>query len=226
LKHQQANNKFNVMSQVKKCTKFILCILVIISVTSVQAQELQYNVNANDPILTRQFADTTPRRKVNVKDGIHVRKNNIPQIIPSGTTDTVWDLSPYLQEKVGCNFVKTIDDNGCIWVTYTDGFEKQICSGDLIEVKLANGKKYRRKSGQTIRHEVMRVPAPNPTGTETAYKWLMSYNTDLLDDIKNLVGTVNAFNIYLANERAVCNGMFYKQIDYRSIFIQEFLKAK
>lgn len=204
--------------------KLFFLLFLISFATAAAAQISRTKTEVGSPVLRRAITDTTIR-KIKVNDRVDVDKRMM-NVNTYGTTDTVWDLKPYMQTKATCDFVKTIEEDGCILVTYSDGFKKQICKGEVIEVTLANGKKYRKRAGPSLRHLVMRIPVPNPTGTETAYNWLVSYNAALLNDIKEYLGTDLAFNTYLASEKAVCKGMFYKQIDYRTIFIQEFLKAK
>jgi hypothetical protein len=205
-------------------TKLLFLLFIISFATASTAQINRTKTEVGSPVFRRAITDTAIRKiKVNDRVDVDERMMNVNIY---GTTDTVWDLKPYIQTKATCDFVKTIEEDGCILVTYSDGFKKQICNGEVIEVTLANGKKYHKRAGPSLRHLVMRIPVPNPTGTETAYNWLVSYNAALLNDIKEYLVTDLALNTYLANEKAVCKGMFYKQIDYRTIFIQEFLKAK
>lgn len=207
---------------------FLIFILLTNSAITVSSQ-IQTQIYKDTKISgakQKALIDTTPKGKIKTSDGIKVNDDLMHYKNMTGTADTVWDLTPYLNAKSSCDYEKTMDEDGCIIVTYTDGFKKTVCGGAVIDVTLANGKKYVRRMGQGIRHEVMRIPAPNPTGTETAYNWLVGYNQALLNDIEKYLITKAAFNKYLDTERAVCKGMFYKQIDYRTIFIQEFLKAK
>ncbi len=205
--------------------KTALCfILLYNSITSAQINPQIRRDTRMTQARQRVLIDTSPKTNPMVSDRIKIN-DGILSIFNS--VDTVWDLTPYLQSKASCDYEKTMDNDGCIIVTYTDGFKKTICGGSVIDVTLSGGKKYVRRMGQSIKHEVMRIPPPsNPGPAEAAYTWLVQYNETLLNEIKKYLVTNDAINKYSQNEKVVCKGMFYKQIEYRTIFLEEFLKAK
>ncbi|MBA4167028.1 MAG: hypothetical protein H0X41_05715 [Chitinophagaceae bacterium] len=173
--------------------------------------------------------DTSPIRKAIFNKQIHVNPRLVYNYKNFSTTDTVWNLEPYLQSKANCDFEKAIDSNGCILVKYTDGLTKKICGGKLTEVVTPDGKKHvARLAGTTTYMYVMPIPPPpNPSDTDTASRWLTHYNGNLMDEISGLFADdENLINQFKTNEHAKCSNSLYKEIEFRTIFIEEFLKAK
>jgi len=70
-------------------------------------------------------------------------------------------------------------------------------------------------------------PPPNPANSDNSYKWLVGFNDDLLKEVSGFFGDDEAsVNKFLDNEQIKCNGNIYQEIQFRTIFIDEFLKAK
>jgi hypothetical protein len=174
-------------------------------------------------------ADTTPIRKAILKDQIRVNNDLYLKYNRVSTVDTVLDLGPFLQAKAGCDFERAFDDNGCVLVRYTDGFTKKICNGRVTEVITTDGRKHVSRFGNmNIKMYVIPVPAPaNPSGSDNSYQWLVAYNQDLLDEISGLFGDSKAMiKKFSDNEQLKCKGNIYLEIQFRTILIGDFLKAK
>jgi hypothetical protein len=217
--------------------RMIVLFLFLIIIQSLVAQKIKPGAN-HAAIITRPAVstmaaslgpDTTPIRRAILNKQIHVNPHLIAGYKNFSNTDTVWNLDPYLQSKANCDFEKAIDSDGCILVRYTDGLTKKICGGKLMEVVTPDGKKHvARLGGTTTYMYVMPIPPPpNPSDSDTASRWLASYNANLMDEISGLfTDDKNMIAQYISSEKAKCKGSLYKQIEFRTIFIEEFLKAK
>ena len=142
------------------------------------------------------------------------------------SVDTSYSADPYLESKASCEFQKTIDDDGCVIIKYADGLIKKVCKGNVREVITPDGKKHVIKVMIAYQY-VMKLPAPpNPTESDNSFKWVTSYNLSLMNEIKDHLTTDKALQDYLSRESNACNGNVYKEIEYRTIFLEEYLQAK
>ena len=218
----------------KPSLKIILLLFFVVLFQGIAAQKKKVisataKHIASTAVLASAIPDTTPLRKAIFNRELSINPHMVKGYYTINATDTVWDLTPYLQSKVNCDYEKAIDSNGCVLVKYTDGLTKKICAGKLVEVVTPDGKKHvARLAGTTAYMYVMPVPPPpNPSDTDTAAHWLASYNTNLLDEISGLFADDQTLiTHYMNKEEAKCKGSIYKQIEFRTIFIEEFLKAK
>ena len=72
----------------------------------------------------------------------------------------------------------------------------------------------------------MRVPyPPNPAATANSSDWLNAYNLSLLDKIEKLLKNNATIKEYQSREKANCRGNIYREIEYKTIFLEEFFKA-
>ena len=213
----------------------ILLLLCMVMYTAINAQKkkvVSSTVGRQEELTglrNHAVPDTTPLRKAIINRELSVNPHILEGYYANNPTDTVWNLQPYLQSKAGCDYEKAMDTSGCVLVKYTDGLTKKICGGKLVEVVTPDGRKHVAKlAGATAYMYVMPVPPPpNPSDTDTAAHWLSSYNANLLDEISGLFAdNQTLINQYLGKEQSKCNGSVYKQIEFRTIFIEEFLKAK
>ncbi len=177
----------------------------------------------------RILQDTSPIRKAIINKQIKVNPRLVYLYGHVPSVDTVADLDPYLRSKQNCDYEKAIDSNGCVLVKYTDGFTKKICDGQLVEVVMPDGKKHVSRFGNTKMYMYVTPlpPPPNPTNSDTAFNWLIAYNKNLLDEISGLFADdQDLVSRFMTREKDKCNGSLYKEIEFRTIFIEEFLKAK
>lgn len=132
----------------------------------------------------------------------------------------------YLATKESCDFEKTVDDSGCVVIAYADGGKKKVCNGLLFEVITPDGVRHPIRNW-SIKQYVMKIDPPqNPTQTDVSYKWINSFNAEELSEIGKCLRTDEAMAVYLKREYASCKDNIYKQMEYRSIFLQEYYKAK
>jgi len=187
---------------------------------------------------TRYIPQNRQRTVINIIDTNRVRKSVVSRDAHVNTTliyglrynsvDTVYDLKPFLAQKAGCDFEKAVDTAGCVIVRYTDGFAKKICNGDVKEVTTADGRKHVLHWMPSTRMYVMELPPPpNPGQADVAYQWLSNYSDSLMADIKVALGNKPGdIQHYSNNELLACKGNLYKQIEYRTIFLEQYLQAK
>jgi len=92
---------------------------------------------------------------------------------------------------------------------------------------MPDGKKHVQHWMTTTYMYVMELPPPPNPGTQTSsYQWLSKYNDGLLQDIVLFLGNQQSMiDQYKQNEAAKCVGNIYKQIEYRTVFIETFLEA-
>ena len=176
-----------------------------------------------------QVADTSPIRRAHIEKRLRVNPRLAEEMkIHKGTIDTVPTLEPYLKEKAACDFEKSVDNEGCILIKYADGFIKKVCEGVTQEVITKDGKKYVKRTYQTMKMEVQALPPPpNPSTADPVYKWINKVSEDLLSDVKLLMGNDNQLvTDYMSRENAKCNGSIYRRIEYRMIFIENFYEAQ
>jgi len=176
----------------------------------------------------RNLADTSPVRKAYLERRIVINPG-LYKAITQAPADTVKSLEPYLATKASCDFEKSVTPDGCILVKYKDGFIKKVCDGRVTEVVMPDGKKHVQKGGNQVAYMYVTPlpPPPNPGATNVAYKWLTNYNEGLMNDILSLLGNQqDLINQYKATETGKCGDSIYKQIEYRTIFIETFLEAK
>lgn len=174
-------------------------------------------------------SDTSPIRRAIFDKQIRINPHLAGLYGTDTHVDTVGDLTVFLQSKQNCDFEKAVDSNGCIIVRYTDGLTKKICKGSLTEVITPDGRRHVSKYGNmTMFMYVMPIPAPpNPSDSDTAFNWLVAYHDNLMDEISALCSdNKDIISQFTVNEKAKCNGSLYKEIEYRTMFIEEFLKAK
>ncbi len=132
----------------------------------------------------------------------------------------------YLQTKQYCEFDKSVDDEGCVVIHYGDGGSKKLCKDMLVEVVTPDGLRHPIRAN-SIKKYVMKLDPPNnPSQTDVTYKWISGFNAEALNDISKLLKTDADLNKYLKREYASCKDNVYKQMEYRSIFLQEYYKAK
>ncbi|MCY7422645.1 MAG: hypothetical protein LH478_12985 [Chitinophagaceae bacterium] len=132
----------------------------------------------------------------------------------------------YLQSKKYCGYEKSVDDEGCVVIQYVDGGAKKLCNDMLVEVMTPDGIKHPIRTN-SIQQYVMKLDPPNnPPQTDVTYKWISGFNAEELNEISKLLKTDAAINQYLKREYANCKDNVYKQMEYRSIFLQEYYKAK
>lgn len=183
----------------------------------------------NMAMATTTAADTSPIRKAYYEKRL---RTNIDLVRIAGSiqaVDTVPSLQPWLATKENCDFEKSLTPDGCIIVKYRDGFTKKVCKGQTTEVITPDGKKHVLRWGNsTVYMYVSGLPAPpNPDAQSPTYKWLANYNEGLMNDILLFLGNqADLVNQYKQNEAVKCTGNIYKQIEYRTIFIETFLEAK
>jgi hypothetical protein len=144
------------------------------------------------------------------------------------TTDSVFNITDYLAPKASCDYDKAIDSNGCIITQYTDGFTKKICNGIVTEVITADGHRYvLKRLPPNIKIYITPLPPPpNPGVADPSYTWLNNYSNELLKDVKTLLKNSDALvKTYLDGEYEACNNNVYKQIEYRTVFLQTVYQA-
>ncbi len=175
----------------------------------------------------RVIADTSPVRRAIINRELLINPNIVKAFNYASITDTVADLRPFLQSKANCDFEKAVDSNGCIIIRYTDGLTKKICNGILKEVITPDGIRHITIIYTTYSFTMTLPPPPNPEQADISYQWISTYNDNLMKDITGALGDDSAMiNQYNMNEAAYCKGSIYKQIEYRTMFLEEFLKAK
>ncbi len=167
------------------------------------------------------IADTVPRR--------YHRADAVAMTADRGlqnTVDTSYSAEPFLISKKDCAFEKTIDNAGCVVIKYTDGLIKKMCGGYVTEVITPDKKRHIIRV-MVIQQLVMKIhPPANPAKTDNAFNWLTFYSNNLLKEIEKDINNTNLFNQYTSRENALCGDNIYKAIEYRTIFLEEFLGAK
>jgi hypothetical protein len=213
--------------------QFIVLLLLIFSTQSNFGQKQvikpQHTQAIDKKVLNAPVADTSKVNKAMAEKQVTANAQLITAYNLHPEADTVWDLKPFLASKQNCDFEKAIDTNGCILVKYNDGLIKKICNGSVVEVITPDGKKHvARIAGSTFYHYVVRIPSPqNPSATDISYKWLVAYNENLLTEISVLLGdNQNLVTQFKNREKIKCEHNIYKEIEYRTLFIEEVLKAK
>ena len=174
-------------------------------------------------------ADTSPIRKAYLERRLRTNTDLIRIAGHVQTVDTVPSLEPWLATKESCDFEKSLTPDGCILVKYKDGFTKKVCKGKTTEIIMPDGKKHVLRWGNSTAYMyVSGLPAPpNPDAQAPTYKWLTNYNEGLMNDILLFLGNQSdLIDQYKQNEAIKCSGNIYKQIEYRTIFIETFLEAK
>lgn len=151
-----------------------------------------------------------------------------PATLAGTPADSVYDLQPFLQTKASCDFQKSRDEDGCIIIKYSDGFIKKECRGAVTEVTTPDGKRHVNKRPiMSLKMLVMKFPPPNPLSSANDYEWLNNYNSDLLLTINSILeNNQTLIKKYLSSEKMTCGTSIYNQIVYRSMTINDFLKAK
>ncbi len=205
-------------------SKFLL-LLVFVSMqqqTTGQAKmKARPLINQNSAV---RLATDTPFRKKN----IDLQNNTTISVTDKNfaVMGSEKDGYAYLQTKQYCEFEKAVDDNGCVVIHYVDGGSKKLCNDYLVEVITPDGIKHPIRN-YTMKQYVLKLDPPNnPSQTDVTYKWISGFNAEALNDISKLLKTDADLNKFLKREYASCKDNVYKQMEYRSIFLQEYYKAK
>jgi hypothetical protein len=145
-------------------------------------------------------------------------------------TDTVQmeEAEAMLEMKRACECEKYVDTAGCMMVHYADGLSKRICSGSLVEVITADGKRHIVRQPPRMMMGVVKLrPPENPSTSDVSYQWLKVYSEELFGDVQALLQKNNkAIADFLSREKRSCENNVYRQVVYRTTFIEEFLKAR
>lgn len=206
----------------------ILKFLLLLILGSIQQQTIGQTRMKAKPLTNQKSAvrlaiDTPFRKnKIEIQDNttVTVTGKNIPVM---GSEE---DGYAYLQTKKYCEFEKAVDDDGCVVIQYVDGGSKKICNDFLVEVITPDGLKH-RITNYTFKQFVMKLDPPNnPPQNDVTYKWISGFNTEALKDISKLLKTDTDLNKFLKREYTICKDNVYRQMEYRSIFLQEYYKAK
>ena len=215
-----------------RCATLLLCSQFVLTCNGQPAtmKPRAATTTMQQPAMARAaaIADTSPARKafidrrLTINSGLYTRPGRLSSV------DTVLNIDPYLQGNEGCDIEKSATPDGCVLVKYKNGFIKKICNGKVTEVTTPDGKKHVQRAMNTAYMYVMGVPPPPNPGTQSnSYQWLSKYNDGLLQDILLFLGNQQSMiDQYNQNEDAKCQGNIYKQIEYRTIFIETFLEAK
>jgi hypothetical protein len=199
--------------------KRILSMLSLLCMLSAPAQKVkkpgipQTAVPINQHAVT---ADTLPHMKAKAR-------------FDDRKVDSVVSLDSYLQMKADCEVVKTLDRDGSILIRYPDGFTKKYYYGLVVEVITPDGIRHVPKRRPYIPHTriaIIRIPPPVPPASDPLYKWLWQFNSDLEIDIRGSIGGGQArWNEFIADENDACGDNIYKQIQFRTSFLENFGKA-
>jgi hypothetical protein len=136
------------------------------------------------------------------------------------------DYIAWLKSKEQCESQKTVDESGCVLIKYSDGGVKKFCNGSLVEVTTPNGRPHPIR-GSKITQYVMKLDPPNnPQQADISYKWISAFNQQVLNEISKFLRTEGELNEFLSRENSICRGNIYKQLEYRTIFVQEYLMAR
>ena len=219
----------NVSTSVRYC----IAIVFVCSLSQVAAQgKLKKPVYTQQPVYETKRnmqTDTVPQKKqLRYSDQWQIKQqmkaktnfNNVP-------VDTVTSFDAFLQMKAGCETVKTLGDDGSILIRYPDGFTKKMYDGLLVEVITADGVRHvpkRRPYKPTLYLDIIRIPPPVPGINDPLYKWLNDFNQSLESDIRDLIGKTG-WGQFLGDESEVCNNNIYKQIQFRTKFLENYSTA-
>jgi hypothetical protein len=144
----------------------------------------------------------------------------------SGPKDSVTSFNIFLETKADCDVVKTIDDDGIITIRYPDGFTKIIYSGKLTEIITSDGVHHVLKYhpyNPSVKLAVIQIPPPVPGPGDPIFLWLSKFNSDLEKDIRVIIGGGDdRWGQFLSNENNVCGGNIYKQIQFRTSFLENY----
>ncbi len=211
--------------------KIVIVTLPVCSFFHVSGQTVSKNpATAQAPVYkARKSADTVPHNNQLRYNGKKDMNQQSKMVSKNGVTrvDTVTSFEQLLQMKSDCETVKTLDADGSILIRYPDGFSKKMNNGALIEITTADGVRHvtRRMPYTPVIHlAVIKVPPPIPGPNDPLYKWLKEFNTSLESDITDLIGQ-SGWSQLLSDESEVCNNNIYKQIQFRTKFLENYSTA-
>ncbi|MBS1606769.1 MAG: hypothetical protein JST42_29200 [Bacteroidetes bacterium] len=204
--------------------KELLSIVLSLCLIPATGQIIKNNAN--------EVRSDTMRRKKSAADERFIKsmapkttmvKNNAP-------VDSVTSLDGYLQMKADCDITKSIDDDGRIMIRYPDGFIKKFSNGIVVEVITPDGVRHVPKHPYyppTIRLAVIQIPPPVPGTNDPIYLWLVKFRADLETDIRRSIGGGDArWQQFLSDENTVCQNNIYKQIQFRTAFLENYATAQ
>lgn len=204
-------------------TKEILSILLSLCLVPAAGQTIQNK--------TKEVRVDTMQRKRSGSDerfkkSMMVKTN---MAISNAPVDSVASLSGFLQMKADCEITKSIDDDGKISIRYPDGFIKKYSNGTVVEVITPDGVRHVPKYTYypSIKLAVIQIPPPVPGANDPIYIWLVKFRSDLETDIRRSIGGGDArWQQFLSDENTVCQNNIYKQIQFRTAFLENYATAQ
>ena len=208
------------------CGKIIFLLLSFLLYTQLIFSQIQNIHNVTETSTKHILVADTGQIIKSTHQNASQRADNYKQKYLLNFVDTAYSTEPYLVSKKDCEFVKSIDADGCVIIRYSDGLVKKVCNGYISEVITQDGRLHIIRPPNYVRDYVMRVPyPPNPAATANSSDWLNAYNLSLLDKIEKLLKNNATIKEYQSREKANCRGNIYREIEYKTIFLEEFFKA-
>jgi len=204
-------------------TKEILSILLSLSLIPATGQIIKNRTNE---------VRTDTMRRVKLAGDERFIKSMAPKtnmLRSNAPVDSVANLNVYLQMKADCEITKSIDDDGKIFIRYPDGFIKKFSNGIIVEVITPDGVRHVPKYTYypSIKLAVIQIPPPVPGANDPIYIWLVKFRSDLETDIRRSIGGGDAgWQKFLNDESKVCQNNIYKQIQFRTAFLENYATAQ